>query len=215
MAFTNRKQAGQLLAKALEKACVGESVVVYALPRGGVILASEVATKLQAPLELAIARKISPPTDPEYAVAAVTEQGKPVINPTETACVHAPWFQTALQMARAEAQRRREVYLGTHQPPASLTGKTAIVVDDGMATGLTMMAVLAELRHLHPKRIVVAVPVAAPSAAHRLRRLADEVLILDTPAIFRGGIGAYYEDFPQVSDPEVIAALSSFHSPSH
>jgi putative phosphoribosyl transferase len=205
MRFTDREQAGKKLADALER-FRGTPAVVYGLPRGGVATAAEVARGLGAPLDLLIPRKIGHPVSPEYAVAAVTETGPLVSNETEVAALDPAWLAHAEERERAEARRRRETYVGT-KPPADVRGKTAIVVDDGIATGLTMRAAIGDLRKHGPKRIVVAAPVAPADTIETLRRDADDVVVLHVPPGMFGAVGAYYDAFPQLTDETVTALL--------
>lgn len=203
--FTDRTEAGQKLAAALVK-YRDSAVVVYALPRGGVVLGAEVAIALDAPLDLVITRKIGHPASSEYAICAVAEQGEPVCNETERASVERAWFEAELERARSEAKRRRQTYLAGRKPLAP-TGKTAIIVDDGVATGLTIRAAIAELRTHQPAKIVAAVPVVPRATAGILREEADELVALDTPALYLGAVGAYYDHFVQIEDQEVIDLL--------
>lgn len=206
MYFKDRKEAGERLAEALAATYAGAEGVVYALPRGGVVPGAVIARRLGMPLDLVIARKIGHPHNPEYAIGAVTESGEPVSNRRELAEVGEDWFQRQVELERREARRRREAYLGA-RAPLSPAGKTAILVDDGIATGLTMEAAIREVQQHDPKRVVVAVPVIPPDTAARLARAVDDVVALDVPADYFGAVGAYYADFPQVSDQEVIAEL--------
>jgi len=210
MRFVNRKEAGQLLAAALQR-YKGSDVVVYALPRGGVVLGAEVAKALHAPLDLVVARKIGHPMNPEYAVCAVSESGYLECNPEERAAMDPAWLERAIAAGREEAQRRRKRYLDDRQP-ISATGKTAILVDDGIATGLTMFAAIDEIKAQHPKQIIVAVPVIPPETNQRLEQMVDAVVALEVPALFLGAVGAYYEVFTQVSDEEVIRQLQQLDS---
>ena len=205
MRYQDRQDAGRRLADALRR-YAQEDVVVLALPRGGVVLGAEVARALGAPLDLVIPRKVGHPDFPEYGIAAVTETGEVVANEAEVARVDPAWFARAVAAERAEAARRRQRYLGD-RPGVALEGRTAIVVDDGVATGLTMLAALREVRGRGAARVVAAVPVGPADTVARLRREADEVVALQAPAAFAGAVGAYYERFDQVSDAEVVAAL--------
>ena len=208
MHFKNRKQAGQLLAQAVEK-YKGEDVVVYALPRGGIEVGAEIAEHLQAPLDLIIPRKIGHPQNPEYAVCAVTESGHLVCNQEEIATLDEEWLEQAVRAEVAEARRRRLTYLAGRSP-VTAEGRTAIITDDGAATGLTMLAAIQEVREHQPMRIVVAVPVTPQDTVEQLKQYADEVIAIDAPRMFRGYIGAYYDEFDQVSDEEVMEILESF-----
>ena len=205
MKFKDRRTAGMQLAEKLRE-YAGVSTVVYALPRGGVVPGVEVARSLRAPLDVVIARKIGHPVFPEYAIAAVTEKGDPIVNAAEAAAADPAWMRDAIAEARAEARRRRERYCGT-RPPISPEGKTAIVVDDGIATGLTMRAALAEIRQRHPAHVIAAVPVAPRDAVADLSDLADRIVTVAIPEDPFGAIGEYYEEFPQVADDEVAALL--------
>jgi putative phosphoribosyl transferase len=205
MRFHDRTEAGRLLARALLK-YQAQAVVVYALPRGGVVLGVEVAKHLQAPLDLVLPRKIGHSIDDEYAVGAVTETGDAVRNEREAATLDPRWLEEAIASARAEARRRRTLYLGS-RPSVEAASKIAIIVDDGIATGLTMLAAIRELRRRSPARIVVAVPVMSAQIAPVLSGEADEIVSLHTPNIFLGGVGAYYANFEQVDDEEVMALL--------
>lgn len=205
MIFSDRTDAGRRLATLLAKYQTQQGVV-YALPRGGVIVALEVARLLGWPLDLVIARKIGHPAQPEYAIAAVTEAGEIAANAREVDRVDPQWFERAVAAQRAEASRRHQVYLGKRQAP-DVRDKVAIVIDDGIATGLTVRAALMALRARQPSRLVLAVPVAPADAASDLSDLVDEIVAVDLPHSFLGSVGNYYRDFHQVSDEEVIAAL--------
>ncbi len=213
MKFRDRKAAGKLLAEALRE-YAGTPVVVYALPRGGVVPGVEIARALRAPLDLVITRKIEHPAFPEYAIAAVAESGDPIVNEEEAAGIDKAWMKEAVGIARAEARRRREKY-AAGLPPLSPEGKTAIIVDDGIATGLTMKAALAEISRRHPKHIVIAVPVAPGDTVAKLSSLADRVVALRVPESDFGAIGEYYEDFPQLADAEVAELLASIAQPEN
>ncbi|HET9951318.1 MAG TPA: phosphoribosyltransferase family protein [Candidatus Eisenbacteria bacterium] len=210
MFFKHRAEAGRLLAKALSH-YDGQDVVVYALPRGGVVTAAEIAQRLHAPLDLVIARKIGHPRAPEYAIAAIAEDGHMVANDEELEMVDAAWHENEKARQRGEARRRRLMYLG-ERPPVPVEGKVAILVDDGVATGLTMRVGIVELRHRRPRKLVVATPVLPESTAALIRRDADELVALDVPPNleFLGAIGAYYEDFSQVEDAEVVALMKKW-----
>jgi putative phosphoribosyl transferase len=206
MRFKDRAEAGQKLARLLATTYEHEEGVVYALPRGGVVLGAEIALRLHMPLDLIVARKIGHPYNPEYAIGAVTEGGEPVVNADEVARVPSGWFHAQVAAERREARRRHHVYLDGRAPLSS-HGKTAIIVDDGIATGLTMEAAIRELRRRDSARIVVAVPVVPADTATTFAREVDELVALDIPEYYLGGVGAYYEYFPQVTDEEVIALL--------
>jgi putative phosphoribosyl transferase len=206
--FRDRVDAAKKLATALAfyKA---ERPVVYALPRGGVVLGAEIARSLEAPLDLIIVRKVGHPFSPEYAIAAVAEDGHTVVNQLEVNRIDKEWFEENLQIERQEARRRRERYT-RGRDPISAADRVAIIVDDGLATGLTMFGAIQEIRHSSPRKIVVAVPVAPPQTVQELKRVADDVVVLYVTANF-GAIGSFYSRFDQVSDEEVIALLHEVH----
>jgi putative phosphoribosyl transferase len=209
MRFEDRTHAGRLLADALRDHAA-QDVVVLALPRGGVVVGVEVARALSAPLDLVIPRKVGHPDFPEYAIAAVAEVGDVVANEKETSRVDPAWFERAVAVERGEAARRRVSYLGG-RPAVDLTGKTAIVVDDGIATGLTMRAAVRDVKSRGAARVVVAVPVAPAEAVAELRETVDEVVTLLAPQAYQGAVGAYYRSFAQVGDDEVVRCLAADH----
>lgn len=206
MRFRDRAEAGRRLAALLADHVDGPAVV-YPLPRGGVVLGVEIATALRLPLDLIIPRKIGHPYSPEYGIAAVVESGEIVKNEAEVARVDPAWFERAVERERAEARRRRELYL-SGRAPVPVEGRIAILVDDGIATGLTMEAAIREARRRRPARTIVAVPVAPPDTAERMRREVDAFVALDVPEHYLGAVGAYYDHFPQLTDEEVIALLA-------
>jgi Predicted phosphoribosyltransferases len=205
MRFQDRTEAGKRLAEALAKHRNQEGIV-YALPRGGVVLGAEIAQALRMPLDLIIPRKIGHPTNPEYAICAVAENGEMVCNEREASQVDPAWLRKVFIRERKEALRRRRLYLGSREP-TSAAGKSAILVDDGMATGLTMQAAIRDARTRKPARIIVAIPVAPTDTAQQLAREVDEVVALEMTDFHLGAVGAYYADFPQVTDEEVINLL--------
>jgi predicted phosphoribosyltransferase len=208
MMFADRAEAGRLLARALS-GYIGKDVVVYALPRGGVVTAVEIGRSLHAPIDLVIVRKIGHPSQREYAIAAIAEDGHMLGSERELAAVDPAWLEREKERQRAEAQRRRKTYLGGRAAiPAE--GKVAILVDDGVATGLTMRVGILELQHRHPRKLVVAVPILPKSTADRIRSEVDELVALDTPedSEYLGAVGAYYDDFSPVEDEEVIALMN-------
>jgi len=202
--FTDRREAGRALAQRLRP--YRGKAVVYALPRGGVETAVETARELDAPLGLIVSRKIGHPFDPEYAVCAVTETGPMVCDENEQTSIDQTWLQGAEAGERAEAKRQAELYSAVRRPVAT-EGKTAVIVDDGIATGLTMHAAIAELQKQHPKQILVAVPCAPRDTVDELLEVADGVTVLSNPDEYLGAVGTYYDVFPQLTDDDVMALL--------
>lgn len=210
MRFSDRREAGRRLAKELTR-YKGKDAVVYALPRGGVVIGFEVAKALKAPLDLVITRKIGHPQNPEYAVCAVTEEGEFICDEKEAAALDRDWLEKEREKEMGEARRRKELYLGGKER-VSAKGKTAVVVDDGVATGLTVLAAVRSLRRQNPKEIIVAVPVVSRDIADNLRKAADKVVVLEEVESL-DAVGNYYKDFSQVSDEEVVEFLNSLAKP--
>ncbi len=210
MYFLDRRDAGRRLAQALAK-YKGQDAVIFALPRGGVVVADEIAKFLEASLDLVLAHKIGHPRQPEYAIAAVSESGQLVGNKSEIESVDSEWFESQKEREMEQIRRRRISYL-KGKKTSSLEGKIAIIVDDGIATGLTMLAAILELKVHHPKQIVVAVPVSPKDSTDLFRSQVDEFIALDASETepFKGAVGAYYHTFLQVEDEEVIRILESY-----
>lgn len=211
MSFKDRSDAGRKLAKALA-GYKNQQPVILALPRGGVPVAAEVAAALEAPLDLILVRKIGVPIQPELAMGAVVDGGAPIVVRNEDviglAGIDEAEFKAVCDRELAEIERRRRHYLGNRRP-ADVAGRTAIVIDDGIATGATTRAALRAIRMRNPKRLVLAVPVAPADSIAALRSDADEVVCLEDHEFF-GAIGFYYADFSQVADEEVIEILKRF-----
>jgi putative phosphoribosyl transferase len=204
MRFRDREEAGRRLAEALA-GYANKDVVVYALPRGGVVLGYEIARSLHVPLDLVITRKIGYPGNEEYAVCAVAEDGDMICDSVTASQLDREWLKSQAEKQMQEAARRRQAYLqGREMLPAA--GKVAIIVDDGVATGLTILLAIIEVGHQGPEKIVVAVPVSSASAAERIREEADEFIALQIPTSFMA-VGEFYEQFPQLDDDEVIRLM--------
>lgn len=207
-AFENRESAGRALAEAVAAKGLSNPVVL-ALPRGGVPVAAEVAKALKAPLDLVMVRKIGVPWQPELAAAAVIDGKDPQIVVNEEVCglanVSRSYIDEAAKRELEEIERRRKLYL-KDRPRAPIAGHSAVVVDDGIATGTTVRAVIKALRLKSPKSVLLAVPVAPADAVEALRAEVDDIVCLATPEPFYG-IGLYYRDFHQVPDEEVIKSL--------
>ena len=204
--FKDRADAGRHLAKRLAP-YAGQAAIVLALPRGGVVVGHEIAEALGLLLDIVVARKIGHPTNPEYAICAVDEKGTLVCNEVEARRVDRKWLEKQMKLEQAEAQRRSRVYR-QGRPPIAIGGKIAVIVDDGIATGLTMRLAILAVRAQKPARVVVAVPVAPSDVAETIREEVDELVVLEPPEEFQGAVGAHYERFDQVEDDEVIRLLA-------
>lgn len=213
--FLDRVDAGVQLAQALKREPVPEPVVL-ALPRGGVPVAAEIARALKAPLDLVMVRKLGTPGQPELAMGAVARCG----NATDTILNEDIVCELAIPEQVINAAKQRELgviaererrYLGGRKR-APVADRTAVIVDDGVATGATTIAALRAVRRLNPKRIILAIPVAPPHTVARLKREADSVLCLLQPHPF-GAISLFYNRFPQLSDQQVIALLDELGQP--
>ena len=208
--FRDRRRAGRELAEALAGLDLQQPVLL-ALPRGGVPVAEEIAAALKAPLDLVIVRKVGAPDNPELAVAAIVDGNPPdvVLNRdiVEAYGLDDDELAALIKRERPELERRRLAYLGKGRP-LSITGRTAVLVDDGAATGVTVKVAVRALRRRSPREIVVAIPVAPPETVRELEQEADRVVCLRQPARFLA-LGYHYQQFPQVSDEEVVAALTA------
>ena len=209
MMFKDRSDAGRRLADKLGH-LRDKKPIVLALPRGGVPVGFEVARALEAPLDVLLVRKIGVPWQPELALGAVTDGKKPETfidkQLAKTLDISDDYVKQETARQVAELERRRRVYCAG-RAPVKIAGSTAIVVDDGIATGATMRVALQAARKRNPARLVLATPVAAADTIAELRPLADEAICVDMPALF-GGIGAFYADFHQMSDDEVTTLLA-------
>lgn len=204
--FVDRVEAGEKLAKALSK-YKDEDCVVVAIPRGGVIVAEQVAKELHCPLDLIITRKIGAPGNPELAVGAVAGGNKIIINQSvkEGLGVSEKYLLSEVTKQLSEVERRRKIYLGD-KPPLKLTDKVVVLVDDGLATGYTARVAIDAIKKEHPARLIVAVPVAPRDTCDALATKADEVVCLAMPDIFYA-VGQSYIDFSQTTDEEVVEIM--------
>ncbi len=207
--FRNRAEAGRLLAERLREYGGREDVVVLGLLRGGVPVAFEIARALEAPLDVFPVRKLGVPGHKELAFGAIAMGGTRVLDKRLIAALGIPpeWVKAIDASERRELQRR-EVAYHPERPRLDVAGETVILVDDGVATGLTMLAAVHAIRQEHPARVLVAVPVADPDVCAGLRKGAEEVVCLSTPQPLRA-VGAWYEDFSQTTDEEVRDLLCS------
>lgn len=217
MRFRNRYEAGALLAEKLTAYANNPDVIVLALPRGGVPVGAEVARKLNVPFDLFVVRKLGLPGHPELAMGAIASGGVRVFNGDVVDALRIPdeVINAVSAMEFQELKRREQAYRDD-LPPPELEGKTVIIVDDGIATGSTMVAAISALRQLNVGRIVVATPTVARSTYDYLRENADEVVVVLVPEEFYG-VGQWYEDFSQTSDEEVhrlIAEMNHRQAPA-
>jgi putative phosphoribosyl transferase len=213
--FQDRHDAGRQLAVELHAYANRPDVIVLALPRGGVPVGFEVATALGAPLDVFVVRKLGLPWEKEVAMGAIASGGVRVLDADliRAARVSEAEVEQVTAIERAEVVRRERQYRG-ERPFPDLSGKTVILVDDGLATGSTMRAGVAALRQKGPSRVVVAVPVAAPATCNAIRDIADEIVCAMTPEPFRA-VGYWYHDFSQTSDEEVQELLDRAHGSTH
>lgn len=205
--FENRVEAGRRLAESLGDYADRKDVIILALPRGGVPVALEVARRLKAPLDLMLVRKLGVPGHRELAMGAITGHGK-VLNQDVIAStgISDGEIESVAREERAELERRGKRYRGD-RPWPQLEDRRVILVDDGIATGATMEAAARAVREQQPAELVLAVPVAPPSTLHRFSGLADRIECLMTPESF-WAIGAWYRDFSQLSDEQVIDMMA-------
>jgi putative phosphoribosyl transferase len=204
--FRNRQEAGFLLGQELRE-FFGKNTVVLGIPRGGVIIAREIAGTLQAQLDIVLSRKLRTLGHEELAMGSVSENGKVFLRETNTRELDLEqlYIKQEIEQQLAEIARRTEIFRKV-RPKVDLLGKTVIVTDDGIATGSTMQAALWTARHEHPDRLVAAVPVASEDALRRLAHDTDEMICLHAPAYF-GAVGQFYQDFNSVEDAEVLGIL--------
>ncbi len=214
--FLDRMAAGRELAQRLAPrfaSAAGGTVVVLALPRGGVPVAAEIARELGAPLDVFLVRKLGVPGQEELAFGALAEGGIRVLNDALVRDIglSTGTIERVAAREREELERRERRYRAGRQPSA-LEGRVVLLVDDGLATGATMEAAVRAVRQAHPAQIVVAAPVGAPDTCRRLRGVADDVVCLATPEWF-GAVGAWYDDFTQTTDDEVCRLLEERRQP--
>ena len=204
--YQNRWEAGERLAEQLAVHHL-ESVCVLGIPRGGIVTAAPIARRFKTKLEVLVTRKIGHPSNPEFAIGAVMPDGQVVLDQTTIRLSHVSreYLEETIAAQYTELKRRLLRYTG-HTAPPEVTGKTAILVDDGIATGYTMKAAIQWLKTLKPSKIIVAVPVAPPETIEELRGLVDMVICPLQPESFLA-VGVHYAEFPQTSDEEAIALL--------
>ena len=209
MVFRDREDAGRLLAAKLGAYRDDPSGLILALPRGGVAIGYELSRALHLPLDVFITRKLSTPDNPEYAIGALSESGAVYLNPDAVEAFHLSraTLDALIGHAREEITRRQQRYRNGVSL-ASVTGRTIILVDDGMATGATFFATIEAITELSPRRLVAAVPVAPEDNVDPVRRRVDDFIVLTTPDPFIA-VGHHYQCFAQVNDTEVLEYLNA------
>lgn len=206
MLYKDRYDAGQQLAKELLQ-YKDEKPVIIAIPRGGVVLGYEIAKALNAPLDIIVARKIGAPFQPELGIGAIAPKGVRILNSglIKTLGISELQIEQIIEDETIEMNRRIDLYRGK-LAPLELSEKTVIIVDDGIATGISDKASIISIKHFYPKKIILAVPVCPPNTVEKFRKEVDGFICLAQPPDFYA-VGAYYENFEQVSDEEVINLL--------
>ena len=204
--YINRVDAGHQLAQVLRR-FRGDDLVVLALPRGGVVLGAQVAKELKVPLGVVLVCKIGHPASSEYAIGAVVEDEDIIYSQDGLSGLYEDWIKKKEIEARQLIEHRRTIYYTNGLIPPKIDGKKVIIVDDGIATGLTMEAAVKAVKKHYPKQIIVAVPVASENNIQKLKELVDEVIVLENPYEFKGVVGLHYQHFNQITDDEVVELL--------
>jgi predicted phosphoribosyltransferase len=209
MRFRDRVDAGCHLADLVRAYADRPDVLVLGLPRGGVPVAAEIAARLHAPLDVWLVRKLGAPGYSELAMGAIASGGVEIVNADviDALEIPLPLLHEAAARERVELERRERAYRGDRSTP-TIRGHVAILVDDGLATGSTMEAAIRSVRQLEPSAVIVAVPVGARDTCDRLRPLAEQLVCVHAPEVFRA-VGEFYGDFSQTTDEEVRRALES------
>ncbi|MBU1202801.1 phosphoribosyltransferase [Patescibacteria group bacterium] len=208
MFFRDRQDAGQKLAEKLAKFKNKKDTIIIGLPRGGIIVAGQVAKTLNLPLDIVIPRKISAPQNPEFAIGAISEDGYSVFDQDIIIQegINKKYLEEEITKEKKEAQRRLKLYRG-HRTPLDLKYKTAIIIDDGIATGSTMQAAILSVKNKKAKHIILAVPVLPKESLEKFQTLSEELFYVHLPHLFMA-IGNFYADFRQITDQEVIEQLN-------
>ena len=205
--FKDRLDAARQLSKALKK-YEGQNPLILAIPRGAVPMSAWIADVLHGQMDVVLVRKLRAPSQPEVAIGAVDETGRAYLSPCAATPGIAPQYvkdEIKLQMKTLKARRQQYSQI---RAPIPVQGRVVIVVDDGLATGATMMSALKAVRQHHPQRLVCAIPVASPDALAQIKPLADETVCLHAPEDFMA-VAQFYQQFPQVDDAQVMASLQT------
>lgn len=205
MIFKDRFDAAEKLVPLLEKYKKAPDALLAAIPRGAVEIGSILRQKLELPLTIVITKKIGAPGNPEYAIGAVAPDGSVILNPEAEGVASQEYINSESIRLTEEIKKRYELFTGSSEPP-SVKDKTVIVLDDGIATGSTVIAAIKYLKNAGAKKIVVAVPVAARDSLKKIEREADEVICFHKP-LWLSAVGQFYENFRQVEDNEVVKYL--------
>lgn len=211
MIFKDRQDAGIQLAKSLIKYKNQPNTIVIGLPRGGVVVAYEVAKALNLPLDVTCPRKIGAPSNPEFAIGAITETGQGIFNERviQQLQISQTYLKETVENEKAEAQKRLKKFRG-NMASRNFKDKVVIIIDDGLATGSTMKAAILSMHASGTAQIIVGIPVSPPDTLNEIRSMVDNVVCLDTPPFFQA-VAQFYQTFDQTSDSEVIELLKEFH----
>lgn len=205
--FSSREQAAELLAQELIR-YKGQHALVLAIPRGAVPMGSVVASLLDGELDIVLTHKLCAPMDPEYAIGSVDESGWVYISPAAASGGINPAYLEQEKERQLDSLKHRRARLKPGQKPAAIKGRIVIIIDDGLATGATMIAALHAIRAQEPAKLICAIPVAPADTLDKVSQLADEMICLQVPHNFRS-VGQFYRHFPQVEEDEVIRLLSA------
>ncbi|MFH0898557.1 MAG: phosphoribosyltransferase [bacterium] len=209
--FKNRQDAGKKLAKKLLTYKNNPKAIVIGLPRGGVVVAYEIAQILELPLDIVVPRKLGAPFNPELAIGAVTEDGSIILDHQiiNILGISKTEITEIIEKEKKEAERRLQIYR-KNRPPLNLKNQIVILVDDGIATGSTMLAAIKSVQVHGAQSIIIAIPIGPTETIAKIKNMVDSVVVLDTPPNFMA-IGIYYKSFTQTTDEEVITLLTDHH----
>lgn len=210
-AFKNRREAGEKLAEKLTQYKNIDNVIVIAIPRGGIELGVPVAKELNAKLDVFVTRKIGAPDNEEYAIGALSETGEVYLNQSAAGRYEKGEVEKVIEAEKKEAEMRVEKYRG-HKLP-DLKDKIVIIVDDGLATGSTMLVAARAIKEQKPEKLIVAVPVSPPDSVRKIEKIADKVVVLNVSRMFFA-VGQFYEEFPQTTDEEVSSLMKEYKESS-